>query len=227
MGKRKYLSSIFILFLCFNLSSCSGVDNTPIVTTIYPVINYWVQRTWDDTTPPGALVAYSGDIVGTDATDITGNSTSGSIETYRKLIFNFNVSLLAGATIKSAYFRIYLNSFTGTPPEMMLENINYGNTDLFPSPRNYDNEFEGYNLLTAISGTAAVTAPGWIQIDVTEKLRADLVYWSGSQINSQFRLSNVGWETTDPIPSDFSCTWSMKNDTYGNLPQLVIAYTFE
>jgi hypothetical protein len=225
------LLALLGILLTLSLAGCNSWNgtHTPTATpsnlTLNPVLDFYINRTWN--TDANTLFGYGTDSVGTSTNGSTGSETGYSAglginyQNYFKLLFNFNISALSGATIQSAYFRIYLNSVAGasTPPNAVLENIFYGNTNSFPpAVRNYDNEFGvGYIVSPAISGTAAATAVGYIQIDVTAKLQADI---TAGRSNSQFRLTHQN----EASLLNFTCNWYMA-DNATNKPELVITYT--
>jgi hypothetical protein len=233
-----FLLALLGILLTFSLAGCNSWNgaHTPTATpsptstatpsnlTLNPVLDFYINRTWD--TDANSLYGYGTDSAGTYTDGSTGSQTGHTgdpgfnYQNYFKLLFNFNISSLSGATIQSAYFRIYLYNVAGadTPPNAVLENIFYGNTNSFPpAVRNYDNEFGGYIVSPTISATAAATAVGYIQIDVTAKLQADI---TAGRSNSQFRLSHANPASL----LNFSCSWNMA-DSATNKPELVITYT--
>lgn len=221
---KKLLILALAMLIGFSLAGCgggSGGGPTALNATLNPVLDFYINRDWN--TDTDALRDYGIDLIGNATPDQTHswkvNSLGVNYLNIAKQIFNFNISALSGATIQSAYFRIYLASVSGadTPPNAILENIFYGNTDSLPAPRNGGLEFGGYNVTPAISGTAAATAGSWIQINVTAKLQADI---TAGRSNSQFRLTH---ENITNLVS-YNCNWTME-DSPTNKPELVITYT--
>jgi hypothetical protein len=190
--------------------------------TLNPVLDFYITRTWY--TDTNSLWGYGVDTIGTDPGGYTGSEAGTSsndgrpFHSFLKLLYNFNISSLGGATIQSASFRIYLYGISGTdtPRNAILENIFYGNTDSFPAPRNYDSEFGGYSASPAISGSVAPTV-GWIQFDVTDKLQADI---DAGHTNSQIRLSH---QEANTWGLNYYCQWRMA-DFASNKPELVVTY---
>jgi hypothetical protein len=213
------LATIGIL-LTLPMAGCNnGSSSGPIILTLNPVLDFYINRSWNTDTDTN--MGYGTDSSGNWATDetysIVNSGTPNSL-IITKQLFNFNISTLSGATIQSAYFRIYLNSVSGTPSNLVLENIFYGNTNSFPpAVRNYDNEFGGYIVTPSISSNPAATTVGWIQIDVTAKLQADI---TAARTNSQFRLTHQN--ITNLVT--YECIWVM-TDNATNKPELVITYT--
>jgi hypothetical protein len=220
----------FTTSVTYRVTAANGSTTDYIVTvteyyetTLNPVLDFYINRTFN--TDDNVVEGYGTDSLGTSTTGNTGSETGYSVglgynyQNYFKLLFNFNISSLSGANIQSAYFRIYLNGVSGTdtPPNAILENIFYSNTDSFPpAVRDYSKEFGGYIEPTAVSGTAAATTAGWIQIDVTAKVQADI---AAVRNNSQYRLSH---ENASSL-LNFSCGWNMA-DNVANQPELVVTY---
>jgi hypothetical protein len=228
MIKIKYMA-ILLLFATFTLPACgsSGGDGdttpvTPSSVTLNPALDFYINRSWD--TDTNVLWGYGIDDIGSGTYETTGseygNSGGRNYHNFFKVLFNFNISSLNGANIESAYFRIYLYGISGTdtPKNAILENIFYGDTDSFPYPRNYGNEFDGYIVSPVISGSEAATTVGWIQFDVTTKLQSDI---DDGRSNSQFRLSH---EDAGNWTLQYFCDWYMTDNTFDE-PELVITYT--
>ncbi len=194
-------------------------DKEPILNmTINPVFDYYINRTWE--IDSGTVLGYGLTVTGTETTGTTGSAADSDYHDFHKLLFNFNVESLSGASIKSAYFRIYLNSISNsvTPENARLENIFYGNTDSFPNPRNDYNEFIGFTILPSIYETMNVSTAGWKSVDVKSKLQVDII---AGRSNSQFRLTH---EIEAGYINYYYCSWNMV-DNATNKPELVITYT--
>jgi len=211
-----------VAFVCL-VTGCGDDGIIPKATTMNPVLSFYINRTVYTDTTPYTLWGYGVDSFGTGTDGNTGLDTgiagvpARPYQNFYKLIFNFNISALSGATIQSATLRIYQNSVSGTTQDAILENIFYGNTDSLPAtPRNYSNEMEGYIVAPAITGTASTNTIGWKTFDVKAKLQADI---NAGQSNSQFRLSHA--DETSLV--NFSCNWNMANNA-SDKPELVVIY---
>lgn len=228
MYKLKSISFFFvvIIFSSLNLVSCGSSDSqsSPQTSeiTLHPVTDFYINCYWN--TDSDTFWYYETDISGDDLEGVTGSETGNSGGTnynkFRKLIFNFNISNLSGTTIQHAYLRIFVCEIRVIHEQQnaILENIFYGNIDSLPvEPRNYDDEFGGYIESPVISGTAAATELGWIQIDVTDKLQADI---DAGRTNSQFRLSH---ENANNRTSAYLINWFMV-DSATEKPELIVTY---
>ena len=189
--------------------------------TLNPVGDFYINRTYYTDNDPFTIGGHGIDSVGNSASGSTGSATdpSGS-DAYLnvwKLIYNFNIVALSGRTVHRAYFRVYLHDITGSPENAVLENIYYGDTDGFPSePRNLANEFGGYIESPSITDTPAANSVGWVEFDVTAKLRADV---DADRKNSQFRLTHEN----NMNLLNFFCDWYMVHHA-DNKPELVVLY---
>jgi len=191
--------------------------------TLNPVWDFYINRTYYTDTDPISVMGHGIDPHGTSASGSTGSATGTTGSPPRpylnvfKLLYNFNIAALSGRTVHRAYVRVYLYDITGSPENAVLENIYYGDTDGFPSGlRNYANEFDGYIQSPSITDTAATNSVGWVEFDVTAKLRADV---DADRKNSQFRLTHEN--NMDLL--DFYCGWRMVDNT-DNKPELVVLY---
>jgi len=190
--------------------------------TLNPVWDFYINSTWNTDTDPDVIGGYGTDGSGTGGTGTTGSNTGYSsglgynYQNFHKLVFTFDIRSLTGGTIHSAYFRVYLFSPPANSENVMLENIYYGDTDGFPSPRSAGEEYGGYIITPAIAGSQPATTEGWVQFDVTAKLQADIDFPRG---NSQLRLGHTNRENY----GDYYCTWGMlEHATYK--PELVVTY---
>jgi hypothetical protein len=226
--KKITMGLVLLLALSVVFTACGGGGGggggaTTHSVTSNPVFDFSISRTWN--TDVNTLMGYGQDGVGTFTEGTTGSATgisSGGIhyQNFFKLLYNFDISALNGATIQSASFRVYLYSIGGTdtPQNAMLENIFYGNTNGFPAVRNVgnENEFGGYTVTPVIADTAVTSTIGWKSFDVTAKLQADV---NAGRSNSQFRLSHVNAANL----LNYNCYWYMA-DNASNKPELVVTY---
>ena len=227
-GTRNLVCAMISAAACL-MTGCGGSSGgggtsqeTEQTVTLHPIMDFYINQS--DYTNPPSLWGYGVDTHGTEASGRTGSETGGSgsdsYHTTAKLIYNFHISDLNGATIKSASFRVYQAIVGGAdaPENAILENIFYGNTDGLPAtPRSYPSEMSGYVVSPAISATQTTTAIGWKTFDLAEKLQADI---TAGRSNSQLRMTHANASSL----LNFYCDWNMA-DNATNPPELVVTYT--
>ncbi len=191
--------------------------------TLNPVLDSFINRTYYTDTDPISIWGHGNESSGTSPNGTTGSQTGTSTSPPNrpylnvwKLFYNFNIEALSDRTVHRAYFRVYLYGCTGSPQNAVLENIYYGDTDGFPSSRIPANEFDGYIQSPSITDTAATNSVGWVEFDVTAKLRADV---DADRKNSQFRLTHEN----NMNLLNFFCDWYMVHHA-DNKPELVVLY---
>jgi len=126
-------------------------------------------------------------------------------------------SIPSGATIDSANIHMYQKSVDGSPysalGNLTIDHLSYGTT--------LDNS--AYNDSAILSGFANIAASptiGWITVDVTDRVKDDLLnHKTDSQYRLRFTSESVGGDAT----GDFA-HFEAADTGSGLIPQLIVQY---
>ena len=134
-----------------------------------------------------------------------------------RALFSFDITTLAGATIKSATLRIYHDSVEGTPfssyGDVVADHVYYG-ADVTANA----SLFNGYIVAPAVPGSITGST-GPMSIDVTAAVQADVN--ADGRLHTQFRLRHANERATFiETNRAFWCTGENANE-----PLLEITYT--